>query len=806
MISLLKQRKIRLTYVALEIVNCNLQHLLLYGFSSAILVSLMRFLSFIVVLASALSINASLASAQEIHKGDLPDPRTSLDQAPITIGDAAKVEQGGRGATRISNHAPGDLASALAAERTITADVRSKPEEMGEFQRFIHDNTGQYLPMFGAEFFNNKQTSITPVNSAPVPADYPLGPGDEVLVRGWGSIDIDYRAIVDRNGLISLPTIGVVTLGGVRAGEAESVLQAAVDRLYKGVKLSVTFGKLRGMTVYVVGQAARPGTYIVPSTSTLVTALFASGGPNGNGSLRHIQVKRAGKVVGTIDLYSFLAKGDKAADIRLLDGDTIFIPAAVGHVALVGKVNRPAIYELLTASDSVDSVLEVAGGVPVVADPRRVFLERIEPGKPQPRMVEEFALDAAGRARRLRNGDMLNIIAITPEFSNAVVLRGNVAHPIRAAFKPGMRITDLIPSREFLISQASVKKQNDAVAAARETLATHLGGLVDEINWDYAVIERTERDRVTTRLIPFNLGKVFTNPSGPDNALLAAGDTVTVFALKDMVVPVAKRRITVRVEGEVATPGVYQMSPGDDLHTLLALAGGPTRDAYLFGTAFYREQTRAEQQENMDRIISKLEAQLRASQVSTLNNVRPTSTQDYQVAALRSQGAIAAGRESIEAMRRVKPSGRIALNLNPEERSFNKLPALKLSDGDRLLVPARPDFVHVFGAVNIDSSTLWKPGAGARDYIERAGLTPEADVENMFIMRADGSITTPRRSQWLFELSALSGTVIMPGDTIVVPQKTSTDTAWSLFTGGVKEWAQILANFGLGAAAIKVLK
>ncbi|UUZ47345.1 SLBB domain-containing protein [Massilia sp. B-10] len=156
---------------------------------------------------------------------------------------------------------------------------------------------------------------------------------------------------------------------------------------------------MRAITVYVVGQAKRPGTYTVSSLSTAVTAMFASGGPNANGSMRRIQVKRGGSVVAELDLYAFIAKGDKSGDVKLRDGDTIVIPAASGFAALMGKVNTPAVYELRGSEDTIESLLAFAGGMPVVADPRRAFLERIDPSKSQPRSVEQFVLAGDGLKR-----------------------------------------------------------------------------------------------------------------------------------------------------------------------------------------------------------------------------------------------------------------------------------------------------------------------------------------------------------------------------------------------------------------------
>jgi protein involved in polysaccharide export with SLBB domain len=686
----------------------------------------------------------------------------------------------------------------------------ARKEEPSEFQKFIAENTGQMLPVFGSEFFANAPATFAPIANSPVPADYPLGPGDELMIRGFGTIDIDFRATVDRNGTISIPSIGSIPLAGVKAGDAEAVIRAAVGRLYKGVTLNVTFGQLRAITVYVVGQARRPGTYTVSSLSTLVTALFASGGPNANGSMRRVQVKRAGKVAAELDLYSFIGKGDKSGDIKLVDGDTIYIPPAGGFVALVGKVNSPAVYELKTGTDTIESMLDFAGGLPVVADPRRAFLERISPAKNHPRSVEQFALNADGLKRTLQNGDVLNITSITPDFSNAVVLRGNVDQPVRAPFKSGMRVSDLIPNREYLITRASIRRQNNVIATGdaekdtteeAENIAARIGGLIDEINWDYAVVERVDRNDLTVKLIPFNLGNVFSNPNGPDNIQLQPGDTVTIFSQDDVAVPMDKRRVFVRVEGEVKVPGVYQMSAGETLQSLLAKAGGPTSSAYLFGAAFYRESVRKEQQANLEKAANRLETQLRNEQARGIANAHGA---DAAILESQRQAQMDAAKQNVARFRELKATGRIAFGLDPAERSFARLPQLKLENGDRLVVPARPAFVHVFGAVNVEASPLWRPNTRVGDYLKMAGVTADADPANVFVMRVDGTVVSAESKGWFF--GSISGLEVMPGDSIVIPEKMDKETGWTKFVQGTKEWAQIFANFGLGAAAISTLR
>lgn len=754
---------------------------------------------------------AVLAQADITVQDTAPNMRQAIAQpasTPLTPASARRVSISNSGTAPAENGT-----SAGEPHPDTNAGRKRELPAPSEFQKFLMESTGKLLPIFGVDIFANAPSTFAPILNSPVPSDYPLGPGDELLIRGWGTVDIDFRATIDRNGTIAIPTIGSVVLAGVKAGDAEAVIRGSIARLYKGVTVSVNFGQLRAITIYVVGQASRPGTYTVSSLSTLVTALFASGGPNANGSMRRVQVKRGGKTVGELDLYAFIAKGDKSGDVKLQDGDSIYIPPAGGYVAVVGKTNTPAIYELRSGRDTIESLLDVAGGLPVVADPRRVLLERIDAKTNPPRSVEEFALNGDGLKRLLKDGDVLNILSITPEFSNAVVLRGNVDQTVRVPFSSGMRVSDLIPSRAALISRSATRRQNDAGAsgdADRATnedvsgLAARIGGLIDEINWDYAVVERVNRADLSVKLIPFNLGNIFTNPGGADNIQLQPGDIVTVFSHQDVAVPISKRRVFVRIEGEVKVPGVYQMAAGETLHTLLAKAGGPTADAYLFGTAFYRETVRKEQQINLDKAAAKMESQLESEQSRSLANAGVLNGADAQAMTAQHQLEMQMAKESIARFRQLKPTGRIAFGMAPEARSFNRLPDMRLENGDRLVVPAKPEFVHVFGAVNSESSALWRPHSQVKGYVQMAGLTADADLANAFLIRVDGTVMSASSQGWFSR--GIEGIEVMPGDSILVPEKVDKESAWNKFTRTTRDWAQILANFGLGAAAIKTLR
>jgi protein involved in polysaccharide export with SLBB domain len=451
---------------------------------------------------------------------------------PFALGNAGPVSSTNANAAALSlpalptmrlNEVPAVSAATPAAGRSTdpaapaTAAAAIEAVRPNEFQRFVAETTGKTLPLFGLSFFDNVQFSqratanpvpgmagglgFAALDNAPVSGDYLLGVGDQLVIRGWGSIDLDVRTAIDRNGVVNIPRVGAVPLAGVKAAQAESVLRQAIAKYYKDFQVSVTLAGLRGITVYVVGQARRPGSYTLSGVSTLASGLLATGGPGPHGSMRRVQLKRAGQLVQEFDFYAFLAKGDSSGDVKLTDGDVIVIPAALGHVALLGTVNNPAVYEIKRHDETLGDILEVAAGLPVVADPTRVMLERIQPEKSQPRTVQDFALDATGLKTNIKNGDMITIQAVLPELANAVTLRGNVSRPMRMAWRSGLRLRDLIPNREDLISRDSVRRQNEVLFADRN-IADSVGNLYDEVNWEYAVIERIKRSDLTVELIP----------------------------------------------------------------------------------------------------------------------------------------------------------------------------------------------------------------------------------------------------------------------------------------------------------------
>ena len=229
--------------------------------------------------------------------------------------------------------------------------------------------------MFGADLFGDVPSTFAPFDGAQANQDYLIGAGDELQIRGWGMVDIDISATVDRSGSIYIPRVGSVKVNGVRYGDLQGYLKKAVGKFFTNFELSASIAQTHSLQVYVVGHAVRPGTYTLGAMSSLLNALFTSGGPDASGSMRNIQLKRAGQTVATFDVYDMLLKGDKSRDLTLRDGDVIYIPEVGPLVALTGNVKRPAIFELKGPA-TLQDVTSWAGGFDSAASSKQVIVEK----------------------------------------------------------------------------------------------------------------------------------------------------------------------------------------------------------------------------------------------------------------------------------------------------------------------------------------------------------------------------------------------------------------------------------------------
>ncbi|MFT4114931.1 SLBB domain-containing protein [Silvibacterium sp.] len=334
------------------------------------------------------------------------------------------------------------------ARQQLTERLPAQP--LTDFQKFVAGTTGQMLPIFGASLFQNGPSTFSPVDQTPVPPDYVIGPGDLLRIRVWGQVNFTANVRVDRSGEIYLPQVGPVHVAGLPFQTLDDHVRQAVGRVYRHFDLTADIGQIRAVQVYVVGQAHRPGTYTVSSLSTLVDVLFTSGGPSVSGSLRHVYLKRGGQQIADFDLYDLLVKGDKSKDVKVESGDVVYIPPAGPQVALTGAVRRPGIYEL-RGDTSLDEILSAAGGASTVAGGSRISIDRI--ADHEQRQAMEVSYDPTGLSTVLENGDIVRLLSIVPSYQKSVTLRGNTVNPGHFAWHEGMRLSDLIPDKDSLLTR-----------------------------------------------------------------------------------------------------------------------------------------------------------------------------------------------------------------------------------------------------------------------------------------------------------------------------------------------------------------
>ncbi len=740
--------------------------------------------------------------------------------------------------------------------------VYTQKERPTEFQKYVEESIGKMLPIFGANLFEHVPATFAPLDRAPVSTEYAIAPGDTLQITAWGQLNFSRQIPVARTGEIILPDVGPIPVQGMTYLQAASVIKSGLSRFYRSFDVSVTLSRLHSIQVFVVGEARRPGSYTVSSFSTLVNAIFASGGPSSRGSMRNIQLKRGDQLVRRFDLYQLLVYGDKSQDAQLVPGDVIFIPPTGPQVAVAGSVGHPAIYEIKPGTPLEDA-LAMADGISPLALMNKALLERVDEGSAL--QVLHVPLNSEGLRTELHNGDIVRLLPVVSRFRNAVTLRGNVADPGRFPWREGMRLSDLIPDKESLLTREywrahntlgsaeelveeddsdTVEQPSRSVSSDRDrqrqtpsgslprpktlpvgfveqTLNTQgdtsLGAAIEsndlpplrtfkprytiqpavpEINWEYAAIERTDRDTLSTHTINFNLGKLVLSRDPTQNLELLPGDVVTIFSKADFSVPRSQQPTQIRIEGEVAMAGLYTSLPGETLRQLVERAGGLTHNAYIYGAQLTRESTRREQQKRYDEFLNELERDVNNAAANL--SARVTSPQQAATA----QTSLASQRDLIGSLRKIPMDGRIVLNMSPNDHGVSAFPDLSLENGDRLYVPSRPSTVNVIGTVYEQASFIYAEDFRTGDYLKKAGgPTRLADRSHMFIVRADGSVISRPTGPALFGKN-FDSLQMYPGDTLVVPTYINRPT----FLRGLLDWSQVVSNFGLGAAAVNVLR
>jgi len=348
-------------------------------------------------------------------------------------------------------------------------DVQVVDTPLSDPRRQVDDDDDTLKP-FGYDLFAGRPTTFAPVTEIPLPSEYIVGPGDVVRLQLFGKENELLELPVSRDGVINMPETGPIAVAGLTFADLKERLNEQVRQRYIGTQASVSMGELRSMRVFVLGEASSPGSYTVSSLSTMTNALFVSGGIEKGGSLRNVQLKRGGEVIGTLDLYDLLLTGDTSGDLRLQSGDALFIPAVGDTVSVDGEVRRPAIYELRDGETLAD-LIDMAGGYTTDAAPAHTTVERVQ--ERRQRALESVDLTRPdGRSFRVRDGDYVTIKALNDLTEGFVRVEGAALRTGNQEWREGMRVSDLLSDR-----RSDLKPDTDLGYALIVREADQAGGL-----------------------------------------------------------------------------------------------------------------------------------------------------------------------------------------------------------------------------------------------------------------------------------------------------------------------------------------
>lgn len=636
------------------------------------------------------------------------------------------------------------------------------------------------LQPFGYSLFQLPGSAFEPVLNVASPPSYVLGPGDELVVTVWGETKLNYQLQINREGNVIVPDVGPVSASGSTIEEFKKRLLRRMAAIYSGLDsqygqpntfLDVSLGKLRTLQVFVLGEVVRPGGYTISSFSTAFHALYLAGGPTVDGTLRSVQVVRKGANLPPIDVYDYVIRGDNSKDVRLQDGDIVFVKPAGRRVALAGSVVRPAIYELNVA-ETLGDLIALAGGLRFDAYFDRVHIERVIPFEERSRQAKDvLELDLRFNSleelrsskERLNDGDVVTIFRISDLVQNRVSISGNVNKPGRFALRAGMRVRDVI-------LQADSLKRN--TFAERGTLFRLLPNLRREI--------RAFNPRLALEGDPQH------------NIALENEDSLVVYE-ESRFFP----QQSVSIEGAVRNPGVYPRSEKMTVADLVVLAGGLTEGAARKGWEVSRIDTtqlgryssvytvdvtedywnaangQAFELQDFDFVFVPSDPRFTPNRLVKLSGyvmnpgVYAIRYEGERLAELiKRAGGLRPGAylAASRLIRKANNTGTIPIDFNKALNDLYARDNIVLNEGDSIHIAFLDDVVYVTGEVLSPSAILFKSGETVEYYIRQAGgLTENADEDRIVAFLPSGK---KWESGWFF----IADPELPPGSTVSVPK------------------------------------
>ncbi|MGH7688002.1 MAG: SLBB domain-containing protein [Gemmatimonadaceae bacterium] len=650
--------------------------------------------------------------------------------------------------------------------------------------------------VFGRNLFQQNTSQFDANLNGPVSPDYQVGPGDQLVLTLTGDVQQAYALTVTREGWIVIPNVGQIPVANLTMAQVNDLLFARLSRAYSGIRrnnptahFTISVAGLGTRQVYVTGDVAQPGSYRVSNMGTMLTALYAAGGPTDNGSMRSVQLVRGGKTIDTLDVYDYLLAGGTAKDLRLQSGDIVFVPVRGGQVRVAGAVMRPATYEL-TPGEALPDALKMAGGFRATADRRAIQIERVVPpserttsGKDRTMIEVSSPLLATGLGPRepLQAGDIIRVGQVATRVANRITVSGNVWQPGMLAFVPGMRLSQALRTA---------------------------GGLKPDSYLGQVSVLRLEPDS-TRRVVQAALRDTLGTPV--QDITLADGDSIQVYSLTEF-----RPQRYISIGGAVQTGGQFPYHDGMTLRDAVLLAGGlsdgallteaeiahlpenrangvtavtqrvPLDSSYLFertpdgrylgppgvpAPSATAPEVVLRPYDNvlilrqpgweLQRTVA-VEGEVKYPGVYALQNKNERLADVIKRAGGLTPTAYAAGMALI----RGNGVGRIGVDLPSALADSGSRDNLPLVDGDSINVPRYLGVVVVRGAVNSPSALAYVAGKNLDYYIRAAGGgSPTSDMGRAYVTQANGQVASRNSHFFFFHSTPTPG----PGSKVFVP-------------------------------------
>lgn len=699
----------------------------------------------------------------------------------------------------------------------------------GEEFQIILNNEQKKDQVFGREIFLNENLTFAPSMSLATPPNYVLSAGDQLIIQLWGAAEAIYEPKISPEGDITIPSVGLVNVAGLTVSEAERRIRAKISSTVAGlsdgnVHIKITLGDIRSINVNIVGEAQVPGTYTLPSLSTLFNALYAAGGVSDIGSLRNIKLYRGGKEIAALDVYDYLLRGRNDVDMRLEDNDMIVVAPYENIVTITGKTKRPLKYEV-KRGETVQTLIDYAGGFTGDAYRGNVALSRRAGG----RQYTMHTVDAPSFTEFvLMDRDSIDVGEIVKTYANRVTVEGAVWR------KGDFELTDSLATAGALVRAAE--------------------GLAPDAFGGRAQILRTLDDG-SLQLIPLNVALILSgkNPDVP----LVKNDRLIVTSLHDL-----REGQTVAVKGEVNVPMIFPYAEGMTLQDVILLGKGLKSSASLSRIEVARRVSNPNATEadnrraqlytfsidsdlSMDQSAEKFELMpfdeiyVRRSpgyveqqniwidgEVNFPGEYTMATSSDRLTDMIKFSGGFTpqayvkgaslqrritlVDMQRINALKKLMESSRkeknetdttkqetevkigdyypVGIDLAAAVADPNSASNLTLRDGDILIIPTFDNTIKISGAVYYPTTTTYDPDLTLHQYVKRAGGYTDRALRQPFIIYMNGNVADAAGSKKKIE----------PGSEIVIPFRRYVEpmnaTGWISLSSSIVSMAAMITS------------